>query len=200
MPTRLEIIQRAQARIGDEPIVSETAPGAPTLVAIYDDVRDDLLSRYPWKFARVIRRLTRLSAVPEAHWSYYYQLPSDMLGAPRAVYDSASEATPCTRFEITENRLATDAAEIWLEFGKRPEIVLWPGYFLSIVTKGTMREFALTIREDSGLWRALGEELYGSAAMMGEGGLFGQAKNLDAQSGPSPVIAEGASPLTDVRR
>jgi hypothetical protein len=135
MTTRLQIIQRAQARIGDDPIVNddEDDPVADTHIAIYDSVRDDILSRYPWSFATVVRRLTRLSAVPGAHWPYYYQLPSEMLGAPRAVYNSGEVRLPYTRYELTENRLATDAEEIWLRYAKTGKAPPLDAYNLQVV-------------------------------------------------------------------
>jgi hypothetical protein len=81
----LEIIRAAQARIGDEPIETEADAGADTYLAIYDTKVDDIISRYPWAFATVTRRLTRLSVKPVAHWHFFFQLPSEMIGAPRAV-------------------------------------------------------------------------------------------------------------------
>lgn len=199
MTTRLEIIRNAQRRIGDEPISTEHDAGADTHVGIFDAVRDDLLSRYPWSFATVTRRLARLTAVPAAHWSYYYQLPVDMLGAPRGVYVGADCHQPFTGFELTENRLATNAEEVWLEYLKRAEITIWPGYFVELVTMAVMAEFALSIREERALYNALQEACYGPPSMLGEGGRLGIAKGIDAQSKPSLVVAEGVNILVDVR-
>ena len=199
MPSRLDIIRRAQARIGDEPIASEAAAGADLYITVFESVRDDLLSRYPWYFATVTRRLGRLAQEPSVHWRYFFQLPSEMLGAPRAVYDSAQQRAPYTRYELTENRLATDAERIWLRFINRAEPQIWPAYFTAIVEKSLMREYALSVREDSNLYRLLGEELFGPPSMMGEGGLYGQAKSHDTQAKPSPMIAAGSSPLIDAR-
>lgn len=199
MPDRLTLIQRAQARIGDEPIRSEDDPGADTHIAIYDGTVEDLLSRYPWTFATVTRRLTRLGVTPDAHWPYYYQLPSEMIGAARAVYDRDDCKVPYTRYELTENRLATDAENVWLRFTKAVNAQFWPGYFTELLTVVVMSHFALSIREDSVLHTRLQEVAFGPPHMLGEGGLFAQAKNMDAQAQPSPKVAEGSSPLVAAR-
>ncbi len=199
MTTRLELIKSAQVRVGDEPITSETDAGADTYSAIYDSVRDDILSRYPWSFATVTRRLTRLAAVPEAHYKHYYQLPSDMLGAPRAAYDSATLRNPFVGYGLTENRLETDAEEVWLKYTIRPEPTLWPGYFVELVRVAMMSEIAMSVREDGVLYSRLREVAFGGERLMGQGGLFAQAKDIDSQSKPSAIIAEGTNPLVDVR-
>lgn len=199
MPTRLQLIQRAQARIGDEPIGSEDDPGADTHIAIYDGVVEDLLSRYPWTFATVTRRLTRLTAVPPAHWAYYYQLPADMIGAPRAVYDRDDMRIPFTGYEITENRLASSAEKIWLRHTKNAHPGAWPGYFTELATTALMSALALSVREDSVLAARLDERAFGPSHMLGTGGLMGQARGLDAQAMPSPVVSEGHSPLVTAR-
>lgn len=199
MLTRLDIIKRAQAMIGDEPIRAETDPGADTHIAIYDTVTDDLLSRYPWSFATVTRRLTRLAAVPVAHWPYFYQLPSDMIGSPRAVYNTEAFRIPFTRYEITENRLATDAEQIWMRFTKRAAQSLWPGYFVTLHQTVLMSWFCLSIREDQAAFDRLQMQAFGSPSMMGQGGMMGQATSLDAQAQPSPTVAEGYSPLVAAR-
>ena len=197
--TRLGIIQRLQSRIGDEPIRTEEDPGADALVAIFDDVRDDLLSRYPWTFATVVRRQPRLQAVPETRYPYYYQLPSDMIGAPRAVYRDCECRHSYTNFDIFENRLATDAQEVFVKYTRCVPMIIWPGYFRELFNTVVMSEFALSIREDGVLSDRLRVRAFGTPAMMGEGGLLGQAKNQDAQSHGAVVLTEGSNPLIDVR-
>jgi hypothetical protein len=199
MLTRLDLIKRAQMRIGDEPLTSETAPGADTYISIFDSVRDNLLSLYPWTWSTVTRRLTRLAAKPAQHWQHYFQLPSDMIGAPRAVFASDEQRTPFTVYELTENRLAADVETIWMRYTKRADIGLWPGYFVELNDTVLRSEFSLSIAEDRGKYQALREIAFGSESMVGQGGLFHLATSLDAQSKPSPIIAEGSNPLIAAR-
>lgn len=199
MTTRLEIINRALVRIGADPLDNETVDGAETHLAIYAGVSEDLLSRNEWSFATVTRRLTRLADAPAQHWRYQYQLPSEMLGSPRAVYDSDALRWPMTAYALSEQRLLTDAEAVWLKYIKTPDPTWWPGYFRELVTVAMMAELAFSVREDRVTRDALRGDVYGSANMLGQGGLLGEAKGLDAQSKPSPVIAEGSNPLIAAR-
>jgi hypothetical protein len=200
MPTRLEFIQRAQARIGDEPILSEDDPGADTHIAIFEGVLEDLLSRHPWSFSAVTRRLTRLSEAPPAHWRYFYQLPADMIGAPRAAYERDDAPWPFTAWELTENRFATNAEQVWLRYAKRPELVYLPGYFAELLTVAIMAQFALSIREDSPMHERLRQVAFGSGQLDNHGGLLEQCRTMNDQGQPSPVVAEGVNPLLEARR
>lgn len=199
MVTRLEIIKRLQARIGDEPITAEDDAGADTHIAIYEDVQLDLLSRYPWQFNQVTRRLGRLTAVPDQHYEYYFQMPADMIGAPRAFFRDRECRHTLSNFQITENRVAADAEEIYIKFNGLVPPAQWPGFFRELFNVAVMSEFALSIREDGVLSDRLRLRAFGTPAQLGEGGLFAQAKNMDAQSHSQVVLSEGSNPLIDVR-
>lgn len=199
MTTRIDIINRQLLRIGSEPLQSEQADGADSHLAIYDSVLEDLISRYPWTFCTMTRRLVQKSQAPAQRWLYAYALPSDMLGSPRAVYDSESRRAPLTDFELSTGELQADAASVWMTFQTKPSPVFWPGYFRELVVLAGAAEMALSVREDKTLRDVLRNDCYGTPSQMGEGGLFGQAKNYDAQSKPSPVVAEGVNPLIAVR-
>lgn len=197
---RLTLIQRAQARIGDEPLASEADAGADTYVAIYDAKVEELLSRYPWTFATNIAKLSRLQAVPDIHFDYYYQLPSDALGELRAVYDTATCDRAFTDFRILQNRMATNAQAVWAEYIIQVPPQAWPGYFRELFIKALMSEFALSVAVDVAMHTRLAEQVYGPPHMLGEGGLLGEAKIRNSQGKPSRTLDHGPNPLVDVRR
>lgn len=200
MTTRIEMINRAAGRIGASRLQSEAAAQAPARIDVYTGVVEDLLSRYPWSFAKIKRQLARLATVPAAHWLYLYQMPSDMLGLPRAVYDSAAEgAVPITAYELSEAGLASSAEAVWMLYTVNAPPARWPGYFRELITLALAAEFALVLREDNALRNQLRRDCYGDAQMLGEGGLLAQAKNMDAQAQPSVVIPLAGNPLIDVR-
>lgn len=186
MTTRLQLIQRAQARMGDEPIASEDAPGADTHIAIYETVLDELLSLYSWSFAMSTRRLTRLVATPERYYGYLYQLPAEMIGGPLGVYDREPLRAPFRDYEIGENRLATSAAAVWIRHLKRVDPTLWPGYFGSLFQMRLMSELALSVREDPELHASLDIQAFGKPEEQRRGGLFALAvmRDLEAQLPP----------------
>lgn len=200
MPTRLEMIDNALVRMGEEPLGDETAPGADTHLGVWFAVTGHILGVNPWSFNTVTRRLARLSEPPAMFYAYQFQLPADMLGAPRAVYDSATLKVPLTEWEILDGVLCANAADLWLKMDKQPEPARWPGYFVELVTRVMMSEFALSIREDPVLRERLRTECFGTASELGTGGLMGQAMTLDSQGKPSPKIQMGSDPFTSARR
>lgn len=200
MTTRIILIDRALVRIGADPLGSESAPGAETHIAVYQDVTEDLLTRHTWHFNTQTRQLNRLAAAPDQHWAYAYELPTEMLGSPRAVYDRAETRAPFTRYELFEERqLRTNAEAIWLKFQKATPPVYWPGYFRSLVVLNLMAEFALSVREDRVLRNDLLEECFGPPQMQGHGGKLAEARALSDMASPSPVLAEGENPLISAR-
>lgn len=201
MTTRITLIDRALVRIGADPLGSESAPGAETHIATYQDVIEDLLTRHPWHFNTQVRQLNRLQAQPDQHWAYAYELPTEMLGSPRAVYDRPECRRPFTDYELFEERqLRTNAEAIWLKFQKATSPVYWPGYFRSLVVLNLMAELALAVREDAVLRDRLRQDCFGPPQMQGHGGKLAEARALNDMASPSPVLSEGENPLIDARR
>jgi hypothetical protein len=200
MTTRINLINRAASRIGAGRLKDENAPGAEIRIGIYDGVVEDLLSRYPWTFARKKRQLARLAVQPDAHFTYLFQLPTDMIGLPRAVYDSPDErAKPVMAWELGEAGLASSFEQVWALYTIKAPPQAWPGFFRELIVLAVAAEYALSIREDKSLRSELRNDVYGSAAALGESGMLAQAKNMDAQASPSPSIPVTGNPLITVR-
>jgi hypothetical protein len=197
--TRIDLIDGALLRIGAEPVMSESVPEALANIAIFDSIVGFCLSAAPWGWNTVTRRLVRLSDPPQRYWKHQFELPGDMLGTPRAAYDSASCERPFTRWELMDGRLMSEAADVWLEMDKRSEPAAWPGYFVELIQVAMMAELALSIREDRGLYERLHEKAFGTPSEMRQGGLMGIALGIDAQSKPSYTLNIGANPLASAR-
>jgi hypothetical protein len=198
MTTRLDIINRALIEIGQTPVVEDVPPGD-SRVLEYETHIGALVSSYPWTFQTRLVQLARLTASPEAQRQYAYDLPSDMLGTPRAVYPSSVGRQPTSDFEIRGRQLYTDHPEIWLRYTQTLQPARWPGYFLGLAVLVMKAQFALSVREDTVLWRQLYELAFGPPQMQGEGGKIAEAKAIDASGKPSDVIAIGSNPLIAVR-
>ena len=52
---------------------------------LYPDIRDSVLTTYPWSFNTKKIQLARLLTTPGSVWRYAYQLPGDRLVAPHRV-------------------------------------------------------------------------------------------------------------------
>lgn len=206
MTLRIDIIDRALIRVGALPLQTETARGASLRIAEYDGIVADLLS-HPWSFGQRKRALTRLSGAPELHWAYRYALPTDMIGPPRAVFDSSDARVPFTDYELVASADATRPAElhtsaetVWLQYACNVAPQFWPAYFAEMAVLAVAAEFALSVREDVQLRDRLRREVHGDAQMPGAGGKLAEAKLKDAQGKPSARIGVSGNPLIDVRR
>lgn len=199
MTTRAHIINLALVDIGQTPMLSASGAPGDAYVLQYENHIGDLVSRYPWSFQKGLVQLARLTAPPEVHWLYRFDLPSDLAGAPRAVYDRPDLRKPTTDWELRDGRLYGNQPELWMLYGRRPDPILWPPYFTSLAVLVMKAQFALSVREDTALWRSLHELAFGPAQMNGEGGKFGEAKSIDASGKPSEGVTIGNNPLISVR-
>jgi hypothetical protein len=106
MASQTSICNLTLIRLAQQPItdIDEGTVVADKLKAIYDDVRDYVLTRHPWNFAMKRAALAQLSETPAWGWSYYYQLPTDCL---RIWQMNELENEDLWEIEA-EGRLATD--------------------------------------------------------------------------------------------
>lgn len=81
----LSLINAALTRIGEEPLTSLTASGAPAAIALanYEKVVRNELSLHPWKKATKVVQLSRLDpdeeGDPPLPWTAAYELPADLV-------------------------------------------------------------------------------------------------------------------------
>lgn len=198
---RVTIINRALARIGCLSIQSEASPGpaGKEVLATYDAVLEDILSKYPWHFTKRFAALSRETATPPLGWTAQYILPPDRLALPRAYFDSATNDRPLLRFQLSGSRVFVQSEVLFAEYQAKIAPAEWPGYFRELMTLCCAAEYALEIREDPQLRQQLRRDAYGPPEYQGEGGQFKIAADLDAQAMPSQQPAAGANPLTDMR-
>jgi len=203
MVNRIDICNRALTNIGMEPIESEEAQGAETVLNAYDSELDLLLSAYPWSFARMLRQLSHVEIPPRAHWRYAFKLPADRVGQPTGIYASKEQAgrdEPLKLFEYRDdNGLLCDEPIIWIKYVGRPNPARWPGIFRKCVQLAIEVELAIAVREDKGLRDRKRQELFGSPSQGMDGGLFAEAKNVDAQSTVSQMLESESGDLIDAR-
>jgi len=76
-----QIVNMALTGIGEARIVSldQDQETARQVKAIYEPVRDEVLSTYPWKFALKSRQIAKLDTAPLFTYDNAFQIPSDSL-------------------------------------------------------------------------------------------------------------------------
>lgn len=201
MSTDLIVVNAALARIGCLPVATLESedPAIVNIKRVYQTVLGDILSKAIWNCAIKTAGLSQLVTLPVRQWAYAYALPPDRLGLPRAYYQDKTCRVPLTELQLSDNQVWCDAALVWAEYLYRPVPANWPGYLTEVVVLGVAAELALSVREDAALRNRLRVDLYGSDMYQGEGGQFGVAQSLEAQSHPSPQVQGGYNPLMSVR-
>ncbi len=94
--TDIKICSDALLMLGANPISSftEGTDEANICDRLYPDIKIKTLASYPWSFSFKKVQLARLITTPTNEYKYEYQMPSDMVGVPRAVYDTADIGGP----------------------------------------------------------------------------------------------------------
>lgn len=196
--TRIEQINVALYRIGNPPLIDETDPAAPPHIAVYDSLLKRMAAQ-PFSFFKTTRRLVRLSSAPIAHFAYAYQLPSERIGPPRAIYADEAQRKPITSYDIQGDQVLCDYENVWANIALLRGPEYWPGDFAECFTLAVMAELALSVREDRALHDRLYQKAFGTPGEGGVGGLFRTALEQDSQATPSTQVGGGVNPLIDVR-
>lgn len=123
MTSRVQIANIALvSHIGTKRINSldEAGPLASMVKEIYDGVRQEILSVWPWSFATERRRLARISINDRPEWAFRYAVPSGMLRlnwvndaetgkramSDRAIDDTARDVVAGSIYSDTPDALA----------------------------------------------------------------------------------------------
>lgn len=162
---------RALIKIGAAPITSFADGTAESEIAgaLYPQVRDALLSAYPWSFASGQVVLAQLVSPPLADYSYAFALPNDFLRALSAGNGSRGRGL---NYRIAGGALHTNSSEVILSYIFRPEEESFPPFFDHVLIARLAAEFCIPVTESTG--RAQG--LYDMADRE-----FQRARTIDSQ-------------------
>ena len=205
--TNITICNQALNLLGADTISSftDTTNDAATVCNnIYETVKRQTLSMYPWSFALTKQQLSRSSTTPVNEWAYQYDLPSTAIsGTPLQVYNSSStRILPVQNYEILYTSsgptIATNEETIYIDFvtSAITEGVM-PSYFVQLLVYMMAWHLAEPVTDQttkSDYWRTIA---MGTAVENGRGGYLRQAMNIDGRGRPSYAIVD--FPLTDIR-
>lgn len=202
--TDVVIINRALARIGSKPIMAldEDTSLARQAVAVYYDVRDALLGKYPWEFAKKTFKLDELAEIPsngfdaEHRWGngfrFAFAMPGNRLSNPRKILTRPGSGAdyPLRKFLLEEGRVYADVRPLWATFTVAAAPAIWtPAFRLAAITL-VAAHLAVPVTHDRQLANDLREEAEGSPDTAGLGGLVGKAiaAEVSGQPGPPPLM------------
>lgn len=144
----IALCSRALIRIGAAPITSFNDGTAESEIAgaLYQTLRDSILSSYPWTFATGQIELTQLSSSPQSDFEYAYQLPNDFL---RAISAGSSANSIGARYRISRDELHTDYDSIVLNYIFRPDEAETPPFFDTVLIARLAAEFCIPVTENT---------------------------------------------------
>ncbi len=158
---------------------------------LYPDIRDSVLTTYPWSFNTKKIQLARLVTNPGSVWRYAYQLPGDRLTSPRAVYDSPSVGAHVRKeYEIQGNEVLTNLEAVYIDYQAVVPESAMPQYFVQLLKYMMAWHLALPITEQQEravYWQGIA---VGGPAENGRGGQMRTAMNIDGQGQPTRVIED----------
>lgn len=189
------ICSLAVMELGGAPVNSFDDPGdvAKYLKLAYPTIRAGVIAAYQWECMKVQTELTRESVTPIG-WRYQFLFPSDMIGAPVAVYWSDQPWVRATAgFEVRGRKIVSNYDRLWVEYSAiRPEPE-WPAWFVDLMVAVVGSRIAFLLTDQQGTQDAWQARAYGTPSENGLGGLMGAAMSLDAQgSGNNPGISDTA--------
>lgn len=199
MASKLELINSALILIGDLPLESLTGnTKAHTVVnALYDNIVQTELSKFPWGFASKQAQLQRHldqgnnPINPLFDFSAGYLLPSDLLRltrlSPNQKYKIYGEPeTPETnRNQIVAVNYTDD---LYCEYVCNVDENEWPAYFSKMVEYALAMEFAPAIRDSASSMQLMAQQYLNASRM---------ARYTDSQQHPQTPIQD--RPFINVR-
>jgi hypothetical protein len=198
--TDIKICSDALLMLGANPISSftEGTDEANTCDRLYPDIKIKTMATYPWSFSFKKVQLSRLITTPANEYKYEYQLPSDIIGRPRAVYDSASTyAQPRRDYTIQGSKILTNYEKVYADYQYNvPEYAL-PHFFVQLLKYQMAWHLAIPITDQldrSDYWRVITQ---GTPGENGRGGYMRTAMTIDGQGQPTNAIQDFS--LIDVR-
>ena len=203
--TKLTICNDACLMLGVNEMTSftEGTDSAKICDRLYDDLKKYILSIYPWSFAKKKVQLARTTETPVTEWTYAYALPSDIIGSPKAVFQtSTAGALAQTEFElyyIDQQRLLTDYATVYIDYVANIDESRFPEYFVYLLRHALASDIAEPLTDQitkADYFRVLA---FGTPAENGRGGLFRQASVADAQGQRAQTLGNESFDLFEVR-
>lgn len=183
----LSVCSDALLMLGAKPISSftEGTDEASVCDSLYPNIRDQAITIYPWSFSFKKVQLARLVTIPTNEFKYEYQMPSDRLTAPRAVYNSNGVSEyPITNYRIMGSKLLTNEESIYVDYQYNVPETEMPVWFIQLLKYLVAWHIAIPITEQvdkAQYWQTVA---VGTPGDNGRGGYMRTAMNVDGQNQP----------------
>lgn len=180
---QLDIVNLAIIELGDALVVSLAADADAIDVAnaLYQPVKDDLLSKAPWRFAAKKIALSLVtSPAPLNEWSAQFDVPSDYVRIIRVYPDQA--------YEMFGRRIYANATSLACDYVHSCDEALMPPYFVTLIAVDLAERMSRAITgADQDKERLRDRRRFA----------FAEALSADAQQRPN--VIPRSSPFVNVR-
>ena len=138
----IALASNAMLLLGGKTIASFTDGSTESQIAsnLFEHSYKFLLSVHRWRFAVKQEKLARLTAAPEALFSYQFQLPIDIIYLIRTIDNQ--------RYEIYGDKLYSNSLEVTVEFVHNVNSDMIPSYFAKVVEYYLAFQFAVPLTGD----------------------------------------------------
>jgi len=177
------LASNAMVLLGGSSIASFEEASTESQIAsnLFEHSYKSILSGHRWRFATKQKKLARLTLVPEAEFSYMFQMPSDLLYLIRII--------DTQNYEVYGDKLYTNSLEATIEYVYDVKSDLVPSYWAKMFEFYLASQFAIPLTGDIDKASFYGQE-YQKALI--------KAKFLDSSSRPGQTFVNNR--YTDVRR
>ncbi len=200
--TDVTICSSALTYLGENTIssFSDGTTQAGICEALYPDVRDMVISLYPWSFSIKKVDLQQSATTPVNEFSFSYAMPSDsMTMVPRAVFNSSEVgATPLTAGWIVQGgEILTNQSLITIDYQAVPLEAEMPAYFIQLLKYAMAMHLAEPVTDQLSKAQHWERITFGNPSEGGRGGYFRQAAAQDGMGNGTTFITD--FPLVDTR-
>lgn len=196
-----DVASQALARLG-EPAISafdEDSDTAEKVNQLYEDTILELLASYEWNWAKERATLSIDGAYSSTKWTYGFSLPAlktVRVGNPLKVYNSTALNPPAFfDWELAETHIETNADTIVIEYIKRKDESLWPGWFVRFAVEALASILAIPVTENESKEEWHTRKAFGLPSENGLGGLFARAMMADIKGTPTRGLLDDSDPI-----
>lgn len=198
--TDVKICARALVNIGMKPIDNLDGDDDVTRACdlLYPMVKKEILSAYPWNASKGKIQLGRLTDTPVNEFKYGFQLPSDRLSGPLAIYDSGEEgASPVLEWDIQGDQILANYETLYGDFQFDIDESRFPPYVENLMIYALSARLAESLTDDSAKADKYDFIAFGTPGEKRWGGYFEVARQIDSKFRPTQSINNFS--LVDVR-
>lgn len=189
--TDVKLCNKAMIRLGVDQFDSFTdgTDAGAVCGETYPDLVKALLGMNDWRFATGKRQLARLTAAPVSEFKYAFQLPSDYIAGPFAVFINGDAGAPIFKdWKIFEDKLYTDVETIFINYRFKPSESKYRPWFTELAVLALAAAVAPTLTDSAKLAIEYNERAFGVPSDNYRGGWYSVASSLNEEESDDVVL------------